>query len=194
MSALLPQHYALTEALVAAAGAIAIARTARVSPWFAIGLGPFAIAGLVGAIRIGAEVTGPIELLHQILSRPGALFGLGCLVGVLAGQTGWRPPFIGLAAAAIAVLEPVFGMSAFVGLILLGTVLAYRARPESAKLAASSFSLLLIGRLATDVLRSAHPALAWHMFHLVVAIWLLVLAAVVLPHKLREPTAKGGSR
>jgi hypothetical protein len=181
MSALLPQHFALSEAVVAAAGAFAIARAARVSPWFAAGLAPFALAALVGTIRIGAGLTGSIEDIHQFLSRSGALFGLGCLVGVLVARYRALPPLLGGAACALAFVVPSALTPLFAGLILLGAALAYRANPGSAKLAAASFAVLLIGRLATDPLRAAHPALAWHMFHLAVAFWLLLLAIHLVP-------------
>jgi hypothetical protein len=182
MTALLPQHFALSEAVVAAAGTFAIARAARVSPWFAAGLAPFALAALVGTIRISAGLTGPIEDIHQFLSRSGALFGLGCLVGALAVRHPVLPPLLGGAAFALAVVVPGALTPLFAGLILLGAAMAYRANPGRAKLAAASFVVLLVGRLATDPLRAAHPALAWHMFHLAVALWLLLLALVLVPN------------
>ncbi|WP_353205486.1 hypothetical protein [Sphingomonas sp.] len=185
MSALLPQHYALTEAAVAAAGAYATTRSARARAWFAVGLAPFALAALVGTIRIAAGLTGPIEQIHGCLSRSGALFGLGCLAGVLVSRRGWLPPALGFAAVALTVVVPSATASAFVVLVVTGSVFAYRANPARAPLAAACFALLLIGRLATDPLRAALPALAWHAFHLAVAVWLLLLVAIVLPDRKR---------
>jgi hypothetical protein len=72
-------------------------------------------------------------------------------------------------------------------LVLAGSVFAYRANPTRAPLAAACFALLLIGRLGTDPLRATLPALAWHMFHLAVAIWLLLMVAIVLPGAKRAP-------
>lgn len=186
MTVLLPQHYALTEAVAAVAGAFAIARTARVSPWFAAGLAPFALAALVGTIRISAGLAGSIEDIHQFLSRSGALFGLGCMVGVLAVRNAWLPPLLGVASAALAVLVPGAVSPAFIVLGLVGAVFAYRANPGRAPQTAASFAFLLVGRLATDPLRAAHPALAWHSFHLAVAIWLLLLAILVAPRQQRQ--------
>lgn len=188
MSGMLPQHYALTEAVVALAGVFAITHTVRASLWFAAGLAPFALAALVGTIRIGAGLTGSIEHVHQFLSRPGSLFGLGCLAGVMAARNAWLPPLLGLAAATLAVLVPGAVSPAFAAILLLGAVFAYRANPGKALLAAACFALLLIGRLATDPLRATLPALAWHSFHLAVAVWLLLLATVVLPGQKRMPT------
>jgi hypothetical protein len=185
MSRLLPPHFALTEAAVALAGAFAIARVARVSPWFAVGLAPFTLAALVGTIRIGAGLIGSIEYIHQLLSRPGALFGLGCLLGVLVARHPVLPPLFGFAATLLAGVIPSAGTPLFKALILLGAASAYRANPGRALLAVASFSVLLIGRLATDPLRGPYPTFAWHSFHLTVAIWLLLLAFYVLPTKPR---------
>ena len=181
MSALLPQHYALTEAAVLVAGSYAVMRSVHVRQWFAVGLAPFALAALVGTIRIGTGLTGWIEQIHAFLSRSGALFGLGCLLGVLASRRGWLPPALGFVAAALSVVVPVATAPAFMVLVLAGSVFAYRANPARAPLAAACFALLLISRLATDPLRATLPALAWHSFHLAVAIWLLLLLAIVLP-------------
>ena len=180
MNALVPQHYALSEAVVAVVGVFAIARATRVSYWFAAGIAPFALAALFGTIRISAGLTGSIEHIHQFLSRHGALFGLGCLVGVLAARNAWLPPALGAAAAALAVLAPGAVSPVFALLISLGAIFAYRANPGKAPLASASFAFLLVARLATDPLRATLPALAWHSFHLAVALWLFLQATVVL--------------
>jgi hypothetical protein len=185
MSGMLPQHYALTEAVVAVIGAYAVTRAARISPRFLAGLLPFALAGFVGTIRIGIGMTGSIEHIHQLFSRPGAVFGLGCLVGALAAGNAWLPPLLGVAAAALAILVPGTVPSAFAALVLVGAAFAYRGNPDRAPLAATSFAVLLIGRLVTDPLRAACPALAWHSFHLAVATWLLLLVIFVLPSQQR---------
>ena len=141
MSAAFPPHYAVSEALVAVAGSVGVYRVAPASRLGALGLAPFALAGLVGAVRIAAGLTGPITDVHRFLARPGALFGLACLVAALAAGRRWAPSGFGFAALIAA--------------------------------------LLVVARLATDPLRAAHPALAWHLFHVAAAAW-LVLAARLL--------------
>ncbi len=181
MSALLPQHFAVTEAVVVAAGAFAMARTARINAWWAVGIAPFMLAALVGTIRISAGLAGDFELVHQFLSRAGAVFGLGCMIGVMAGRARWLAPVLGGAAGMLAVLIPGAMVPTFLLLTLVGAWLAYRVADGKALLVAASFTVLLIGRLATDPLRAAHPALAWHLFHLAVALWLVLLAIIVIP-------------
>ncbi|UVO55434.1 hypothetical protein [Sphingomonas sp. SUN039] len=194
MSALLPTHYALSELLLAVAGGFAIVRAGRISTWFAIGLAPVALAGLVGAIRIAAGMTGFIVDLHGFLSRPAALFGLACLVAVLLRRQWWLPPVLGIVAMAIAVFAPAATPLLFIGLTAAGAVLAYRAATDRALLSAVSFAGLLIAILASMPFRSTQPALAWHLFHTLVAVWFVLVAAFVVPIlQAQSPTAPASS-
>ena len=181
LSALLPTHFALSEMLLAVAGSFAIVRAGRVSAWFAIGLAPIALAGLVGAIRIAAGMTGFIVDLHAFLSRPAALFGLACLVAVLLRRQSWLPPVLGTIAMAIAVFAPATTPLLFIGLTGAGAVLAYRAATNRALLSAVSFAGLLIAILVSIPFGSSQPALAWHLFHTLVAVWFFLVAAYVIP-------------
>lgn len=176
---LLPPHFALSEALVAVAGVYAIVRALPMSKWFALGLVPVALAGLVGAIRIGAGMTGPIVELHQFLSRPGALFGLGLMVGILLGRGAWLPPALGVAAAAVVILAPAANPVVFLALILSGAVLAYRVALNRKALAAVSFAFLLIAIAASAPFGKTQPAFAWHLFHVLAALWFILVAAFV---------------
>lgn len=179
MNVVMPQHYALTDAIVLTVGVFAIFLVTRVNRWLAVGLAPFVLAALVGTIRISVGLVGPIVTLHQFLSRTGAVFGLGCLVGALAVRSAWLPPALGLVAAVLVILAPGAATSIFAVLVVAGAVLAYRSCPDKALLAAASFSLLLVGRVVTDPLRSTSPALAWHMFHMAVALWLWQFATLM---------------
>jgi hypothetical protein len=181
LSDLLPTHFALSEMLLALAGSFAIVRAGRISTWFAIGLAPIAIAGLVGAIRIAAGMTGFIVDLHGFLSRPAALFGLGCLVAVLLRRQPWLPPVLGTIAMAIATFAPATTPLLFIGLIGAGAILVYRAATNRALLAAVSFAGLLIAILVSMPFRSAQPALSWHLFHMSVAVWFVLVGAFVIP-------------
>ena len=178
--------------LLAVAGGFAIVRAARISPWFAIGLAPVALAGLVGAIRIAIGMTGFIVDLHGLLSRPAALFGLACLVAVLLRRQVWLPPALGTIAMVVAVLIPSAAPLLFIGLSGAGAVLIYRAAVNHALLCAVSFTGLLIAILVSEPFRSAQPALAWHMFHMLVALWFVLITAFVIPvlQKITETRAR----
>ncbi|OYY71798.1 hypothetical protein [Sphingomonas sp. 28-63-12] len=188
MTAALPLHYALTEAIVAAAGVIGIGQLMAISRSAALGLAPFALAGLIGAIQIAGGLTGPIVMVHAFLSRAGAVFGLGCLVAVLAHRRAPQPAAIGAAAAAAVIAFPAAGVAIFVVLILGGAVLTFRAAPHRRVMAAVGFALLLPAQQLTAALRPAHPAMAWHLFHVLVALWLVGIAAIFQRARLQRAT------
>lgn len=177
----LPVHYAFSEALVAACAALGIAALISKNWLSALGLLPFGLAGLIGAIQIAARLTGSIASFHQFLSRAGAIFGLACLVGALLSRRDWRPVMAGLAAATLTAALPIAGMPLFGAAMLGGTIFVHRTAPNDiALMAAAGFALLAPAQLIAAGLRSAHPDLAWHVFHILVAIWLLIVAAINL--------------
>ncbi|MEN9717267.1 MAG: hypothetical protein RIQ99_145 [Pseudomonadota bacterium] len=176
-----PLHYALSEAVVAAAAALGITRLIPQNRLGALGLLPFGLAGLIGTIQIAADLTGSIAGFHQFLSRSGTVFGLICLIGAVLPRRDWRPVGIGLAAGALITALPVAGMPLFGVLMLSGTICVYRTAPKATALAAGAgFALLAAAQVIAASLRPTHPALAWHLFHIMVAAWLLIVAAINL--------------
>ncbi|MEN9683790.1 MAG: hypothetical protein RLZZ427_1541 [Pseudomonadota bacterium] len=182
-----PLHYALSEALVAAAATLGIARLIPENRLGALGLLPFGLAGLIGIIQIAADLTGPIAGFHQFLSRSGAVFGLICLIGAVLPRRDWRPVGIGLAAGALVTALPATGMPLFGVLMLSGTICAYRTAPRAtAPIAGAGFALLAGAQVIAASLRPTHPALAWHLFHIMVAAWLLIVASIILRLRKQE--------
>ena len=179
MSDILPMHYALSEAAIVAAGGYAFAKAWPVNRWFAIGLCAVAFAGLVGAIRIMTGMTGSIIILHEFLSRIGAIFGLGCILGVMLTRGQMLPPLLGLAAASLAIFVPALTTPLFGAFILGGAVLAYRGAPDRKLLATFSFAFLMCAALFSAPLRASYPGLGWHVFHMLVALWFVLVAAFV---------------
>ena len=179
MSDILPIHYALSEAAIVAAGGYATVKAWPVNRWFGIGLASVAVAGLVGAIRIGTGMTGSIIMLHEFLSRIGAIFGLGCIFGVMLMRGQMLPPLLGLAAASLAIFVPALTTPLFGAFILGGAVLAYRGALNHKFLAAGSFAFLVCAALFSAPLRTSYPGFAWHVFHISVALWFVLVAAFV---------------
>lgn len=176
-----PAHYALSEAVLALVTAWTVWRLMPRERMAAWALVPFGLAALIGAVRLAAGITGPIIEVHQFVSRSGGVFGLTILVAVLAGLRDGRALACGLAAAALALAVPVLAQPLFVALIIAGMALAARRAPVNAALAAAGFSILLAAQLVSTSLRPAHPALAWHLFHVLVAVWVLAVGAVIRP-------------
>lgn len=189
MGDILPVHYALSEAALAAAGGYAFFRVWPVNRWFAIGLAAVALPGLIGTVRIAAGLSGPIVTLHEFLSRTGALFGLGCILGTLLMRGQLLPPLLGLVAASLAFFVPALTAPLFGALILGGAVSIYRAAPNRRVLAAGSFAFLVCAALFSAPFRIAHPGFGWHVFHMLVAFWFALVAAFVSipPRGPRQP-------
>lgn len=171
MSALQPAHYALSEAMLALVAVYAMCRLVRREPLAALALAPFGLAASIGAVRLALGIAGPVMELHQFVARIGGMFGMACLVLLLAGQGGWKVPLIGLGAAALALALPQVGQPLFIVLALAGTALAWRRAGRNAAFAALDFSLILIAQLVSAGLKAEHPALAWHLYHLIIALW-----------------------
>jgi hypothetical protein len=169
---LLPQHYALSEAVIVATGSIAVFRARSDRPWLALGLAPFILAGLIGTVRIGfALENADLTALHQSVSRLGGLFGLGSLVGALWRQRVLDTVLLGLAALAAGWLAPALVVVLFITLSLAGAGLIWRQLGQNKWLNSFGFLLLVSAKLGGDSLRETHPDLAWHFFHLMVALW-----------------------
>ena len=179
MSEILPIHYALSEAAIVAAGGYAFAKAWPVNRWFAIGLAAVALAGLIAVIRIVAGMTGSIVTLHEFLSRIGSIFGLGCIFGAMLMRGQMLPPLLGLAAASLAIFVPALTTPLFGAFILGGAVLAYRGALNHKFLAAGSFAFLVCAALFSAPLRTSYPGFAWHVFHISVALWFVLVAAFV---------------
>lgn len=190
MSPILPTDYALSELLVAAASWAGVAQLAgrgscsdggALAPLrlAAIGLVPFGLAGLVGAVQIAGGFSGAIVAVHQALARPGTVLGLCCLIGALARLGTWQTLAVGGVLAVMAAAIPAVGVPLFVGLVLAGAALAFRVGAARRGIGAAGFAVLLGAQLLSGALRPAHPALAWHLFHALVALWLLIVAAII---------------
>lgn len=175
-----PLHYALSEALIAGAGLYAVQRCWPKQPWFAIGLAAVALAGLVGAIRILGRMTGPIVDLHALLSRSGSLFGISAMVAVMLWQGRPLPTLGGaVAVTALGALIPDFQPLLFAALLIGGSMLAYRRVAARRWLAAMSFALLFMAAAASMALQPASAAAAWHVFHVLVALWIIMVTRYV---------------
>jgi hypothetical protein len=179
VSDILPIHYALSEAAIVAAGGYAFAKAWPVNRWFAIGLAAVALAALIAVIRIVTGMTGSIIALHEFLSRIGSIFGLGCIFGAMLMRGQILPPLLGLAAASLCFFVPASTTLLFGTFILGGAVLAYRGAPNLKLLAAGSFAFLVCSALFSAPLRTTYPGVAWHVFHIFVALWFVLVAAFV---------------
>lgn len=179
MNDILPVHYAMSEAAIIVAGAYSVIKAWPVNRWFAIGLAAMAVAAVIAVIRIVFGMSGFIITLHEFLSRLGALFGLGCICGAMMMRGQILPPILGLATASLAFFVPAFATPLFGAFIFGGAFLAYRAAANRRILAAGSFAFLLTSVIFSAPLRADYPGFGWHVFHIFVAIWFVLVARYV---------------
>ncbi|MFM2300295.1 MAG: hypothetical protein RLZZ84_31 [Pseudomonadota bacterium] len=182
----LPGHYALSELFVAAAGLTGAWRLHQKSPLAAVGLLPFGLAGLVGAVQIAGDLGGLVIALHQLLSRAGAVFGLTCMVCALRQQSLSNTLVISVMLAVTSVAWPGLVVPVSALLLIAGTALTLGLGQGRAYASAAGFFLLLPAQLIAAALRPAHPAIAWHLFHGLVGIWLFIAARAFLKNAITE--------
>lgn len=179
----MPIHYALSDGLVGVLGLWGLWTLARRGQGLVgLGLGLFGLAGLIGLVRITSGLIEPMALLHRSVSQLGGLAGLVLILSGLVRHLGLKiPPLAALAAAAVAVAIavrlPAVGQGLFAAGLLAGIVVLAVA-PGSVSLRAQSalaFGLMLPNVLLLRNAPALNPDLRWHAYHLIVALWLLLL-------------------
>ena len=175
----MPLHFALTDALVALIagwGALMMWRTGR--PLAALGLSLFGLAGMIGTIRITSGLIEPLAMLHKGVSQLGGLAGLALLLGYLLRGKGIRlgtGVVLGAATAlvALAAALPAIGAVLFVLMLIAAIALCLQSRNH---LGAAGFAVMLLNVSLVRQSGFMGADLSWHLYHLLVATWLLCVA------------------
>ena len=179
----MPVHYALSDGLVGVLGMWGLWTLARRGQLLAgLGLGLFGLAGLIGVVRITSGLIEPMAVLHKSVSQLGGLAGLILILSGLVRHLGLKVPALGVlvaaaVAVAIAVRMPAVGQGLFAAGLLAGIVVLAVA-PGAVSLRAQSalaFGLMLPNVLLLRSAPALNPDLRWHAYHLIVALWLLLL-------------------
>ena len=179
----MPLHYALSDGLVGVLGLWGLWTLARRGQLLVgLGLGLFGLAGLIGVVRITSGLIEPMAVLHKSVSQLGGLAGLILILSGLVRHLGLKVPALGVLAAAtvavvIAVRMPAVGQGLFAAGLLAGIVVLAVA-PGSMGLrvqSALAFGLMLPNVLLLRSAPALSPDLRWHAYHLIVALWLVLL-------------------
>ncbi|MEY4255776.1 MAG: hypothetical protein RLZZ141_1003 [Pseudomonadota bacterium] len=179
----MPLHYALSDGLVGVLGMWGLWTLAPRGQLLAgLGLGLFGLAGLIGVVRITSGLIEPMALLHKSVSQLGGLAGLILILSGLVRHLGLKVPAFGVLAAAavavvIAVRMPAVGQGLFAAGLLAGiVVLAVAPGAMSLRVqSALAFGLMLPNVLLLRSAPALNPDLRWHAYHLIVALWLVLL-------------------
>lgn len=176
----MPLHYAITDALVAlvaAWGAWHMHQSHK--PAAALGLALFGIAGAIGTVRIVSGMVDELAMIHKAASQLGGIAGASLLMSEIVRTNGWPHRFaLSLVAATVAMLvaiaAPLAGAALFAILLVAGAVLLLRrAKQDRASLIGGlGFGLMLVNVLLVRQSPVLGPDWSWHLYHVIVAIWL----------------------
>jgi hypothetical protein len=187
-------HYAISEFLIVMAGLWAASRLARQRRMAAMfGVLFFALAAGIGVIRFGLDRDGSLITglapIHQFISLLGGSAAMMVLVYDLIDRRAdgliWRARYEALALVALTLVVlfrplavPLFLLWSigFITLVVLSAETMQRSRLGVGLLAGLMLIALLVFRQASWL----SPAVSWHIFHTLVAIWLFGLGYILL--------------
>lgn len=183
----MPLHYAATDALVAFVGLWGAWRLGRTGQWAgAAGIALFGLAGAIGTIRIAGGLDEQLAALHRLASQTGGLAGLVLILLQLRAGHGALPAerhiaLIVMTAVGISLLLPAAGAILFVTGLIAGAALLWRGTgPGQRHLAAAlGFALMLPNVLLVRASPHLSADMAWHAYHLLVAIWLWITILIL---------------
>ena len=185
---MMPAHYAITDAaivVVAAWAAMALWRSNKPLPAFAMAC--FAIPAAIGAIRLGGGLQAELAALHmgsaQLLGLAGAfMLTATCLGRVIRMDVRIIAIASLLIAAAVfflgQALLPAFFLVALVA--ALGVALRDTIRRRASKLVPAGLTILLANALLIRGAAWLSDAAAWHVYHVLIALALALVAKGLL--------------
>lgn len=189
-------HYALSEALIVLVGVWVVLKMTRRGMGFgALGVAIFSVAAGIGVIRFGLAQIEELTPVHQAASQIGgaaamALVAIQLLMAPAKSWTGWRLSF----AMALVASTLVLGMIAREATVPLFTVWLLIAIVASAVWPASGMSQRLsragvVAIFLANVLLVRQSSIlsadtSWHLFHVLIAVWLLGIWWLLEKHAL----------
>ncbi len=178
-------HYALSEALIVFAALWVAWKMARGGGWLgALGVAIFGFAAGIGVIRFGFGRIEELADFHQAFAQIGgatamALVALQCCMGGMKMWSGWR---LGLALALdvatllAGLLVPSATVPLFLAWLIVGAIACAMLAAPSVKLRllrAAVFASFLVNVLLIRRSPLLSMDTSWHMYHTLIALWLI---------------------
>jgi hypothetical protein len=192
---MMPLHYALTDGMVfvaAAWGAWQLMRAGK--PVGALGVALFGLAAAIGTVRVTSGLIEPLAVPHRFASQIGGLLGLLLLLWQIFKTTvGPVRSVYGAAICVSAVVlaitlpaarAPIYILALIAGIALFGLD-RLSGKPNLG--AALGFGVMLPNVLFLRQSQFLGPDLSWHLFHIVIALWLMLTVLALTPRQVAEP-------
>ncbi|MEZ5680306.1 MAG: hypothetical protein R3E14_03315 [Erythrobacter sp.] len=198
-------HYSLSELAIVVVALVAARDLFRKNRGLAAaGTAILGLAAAIGVVRFANGEVDALAAIHKLVSQAGGASAMGLIALQLAKLTGLAEnpprPLIGalavLATVVVALANPALATPLFLFWLLAATLLAARLPARAAwqrwlrSAAVGSFVLNVLLVRQSLVLG---PDLSWHLFHVLVALWLFALWRVFAGMIELELTDRSGS-
>jgi hypothetical protein len=183
-------HFALSELLIVIAALVCVVRYGKAGLWLAaIGSLLLGIIASIGALRFGAEMTEQLASVHQTFSQIGgaismSLIAVQLLMLGLLSRSKFRLAAFGsmIASGLVAILMPSLTMPLFLIWLMIAIVAAGLLPASESRLRilrAVVTGIFLFNVIAIRQSPLLGVGLSWHLFHILIAVWLLGLLWVM---------------
>ena len=184
----MPIHYAISDGLVALIGAWGAWRLVKSGQLMAaLGITLFGVAGAIGAVRFTSGLIDPLADVHRYASQIGGLAGLCLILSQVFRMTGRLVSSVSsivgaTAIAGTAIIAPAAGAFFFIAGLVGGMLLLWLGvGPEYRNIrGAIGFGVMLPNLLFVRKSVFLAADLSWHLYHVVVALWLAIIVHVLL--------------
>lgn len=184
-------HFALSELLIVVAAIICAVKLGKAAMWLAAaGSLLFGVIAAIGAFRFGLGEMDALEEIHQLFSQTGGAIALSLITSQLLLLSVFTQHKTSLAlyvtligSAFVAFLVPAAPMPLFLAWLvvaILAAALMPAAMPRTRILRALLVGIFLINIVAVRQSPLLGVGLSWHMFHVLVAVWLSCVSWVIL--------------
>jgi len=178
-------HYALSEALIVIAACLVAWRLARQYLWLAAaGVLLLGTAAGIGTVRFGMGMVDGLADVHRLVSQAGgatamALIALQCAFPLDLGRSRvFGSLALGIATLTASVMQPASATPLFIVwlVVAIGAAFFRPASQESLRwLRAGVIAIFLFNVLLVRRSLFLEAGVSWHLFHGLIALWLLGL-------------------
>ncbi len=179
-------HYAISEAFIVLAAIWCAARLSRSAYWLAaLGIAVFGFAAAIGVYRFGSNQIAELASFHKYFSQIGGSIAMAFVSAQLLLEEPlvnrvrfgkWVVLLAVFVSAVLALAVPPFTTPLFISW-LFAAIITAALIPASSVIRrvslAAIVSIFLINLLLIRQSPHLDPDISWHLFHVLVAIWLL---------------------